>query len=898
MEADRTAPQRRRVARFGVTSLLVGLVMLPVAVLCVGAGSVVVSHRTMATQAEAVERSVVHLSALAELHDALDSQELIAAIDMRMAELDATRQQPSAFLGIDLAAQAERARAQTLTSIDGLAPSSPVSADAVQHLYAELDSGVITSADAAPRISEMARAAENALIIELDRLELDAGHAPLVAALKSLRVVSQLFHAADPQIIDLSMVWFPAPDATPQSQAAALVRLSTEQADFDAGEARLHELGVASMADSLRRIRSDRGVQAFDDAVTGAAQGPPLMDASARVDIDKVVAAFRGHVALEDLLRDLVTTAVTAVRDEARLLAAAERSSFLTWSLGAAALALASIGIAVRLSHSISKPLKDLSRYAHAVNEGDLDFKPTPRRRHGPRETHVAFDVFSDLVTNLQLVDAKANALAHCDFDDPVLREPLPGRLGRSLESSVALLSGSIVERDELQTHLAHEATHDSLTGIFNRPAAISGLQAAMNRAARSGALNAVLFVDLNDFKAVNDRHGHEVGDEVLRQVAARMAVGLRRGDFVARLGGDVFIVVVEGVAGVADAAALARRLIDRFSEPIEVGALHINVEVAIGIAVSLDGPEDPLRLLARADAAMYRAKYYERSAMEIFDADLQQQMLEREDIETALAAAVVAPDGGGLQLHYQPVFDATSGEMVGAEALIRWDRPGHGRLAPDSFIPIAEASALIIDVDRWVLAEAARQLVEWSTTAELAELRVSVNISGRHLLSGQLPVHIQTVVDKSGIDPHRLSIEITETVLLADLALAATELHAVRSLGVNVAIDDFGTGYTSLAHLERLPIDTIKIDRSFISQLNLRRGSSLVRMVTDLGHAIDINIVAEGVETDHEMTTLQAMGADQLQGFLLSRPLEPAALSTWAHERRVARPHPAPVRA
>jgi diguanylate cyclase (GGDEF)-like protein len=890
MEADRTSPQRRRAARFGVTSLLVGLVMLPVAVLCVGAGSVVLSHRTMARQAEAVEREVVQLSALAKLHNALDSQELIVAFDMRMAELDTTREQASSFLGIDLAAQADWARAQTLTSISALAADSPVSADTAERLYAELDSGVMTPADAAPRIGEMASAAENALVLDLDRLELDAGHGPLVAALKSLRVVTLLFHAANPQVIDLSMVWFPTPGDTPQSQAAALARLSTEKAAFDAGEARLHELGVATVSDSLRRIRSDLRVQAFDQAVAGAAQGPPIMEVGSRVDIDKVAAAFRGHVILEDLLRELVTTATAAVRDEARQLAASERSRFVTWSLGAAVLALASIGIAVRLSHSISKPLKDLSRYAHAINEGDLDFKPTPRRTHGPRETRMAFDVFSDLVTNLQLVDAKANALAHCDFDDPVLHEPLPGRLGRSLESSVALLSGSIVERDELQTHLAHEATHDSLTGVFNRPAAISGLQAAINRAARTGALTAVLFVDLNEFKAVNDRHGHEVGVEVLRQVAARMAVGLRRGDFVARLGGDEFIVVAEGVADVADAASLARRLIERFTEPIAVGTLQINVEVAIGIALSIDGPEDPLRLLARADAAMYRAKYHERSAIEIFDADLQQQMIEREDIESALAAALANPGGGGLQLHYQPVLDAMSGDMVGAEALIRWDRPGHGRLAPDSFIPIAEASALIIDVDRWVLSEAADQLVAWSTDAALADLRVSVNISGRHLLGGQLPAHIQAVIDESGINPHRLSIEITETVLLADLAVAATELHAVRSLGVNVAIDDFGTGYTSLAHLEKLPIDTIKIDRSFISQLNLRRGSSLVRMVTDLGHAIDINIVAEGVETNQEMAALQAMGADQLQGFLLSRPLEPAALAAWANEHRAAR--------
>jgi EAL domain-containing protein (putative c-di-GMP-specific phosphodiesterase class I) len=265
--------------------------------------------------------------------------------------------------------------------------------------------------------------------------------------------------------------------------------------------------------------------------------------------------------------------------------------------------------------------------------------------------------------------------------------------------------------------------------------------------------------------------------------------------------------------------------------------------------------------------------------------------MIEREDIETALTAALAHPVGGELRLHYQPVLEAKSGVLVGTEALIRWDRPGHGLILPDAFIPIAEATALIIDLDCWVLNEAARQLVAWSAVPALAEVPVAVNISGRHLLSRQLPDHLRSVLEHTGIDPKRLSIEITETVLLADLAAAAAELDMVRALGITVAIDDFGTGYTSLAHLQQLPIDTIKIDRSFISQLNMRRGSSLVRMVTDLGHAIDLNIVAEGVETAEEMDVLQAMGADQLQGYLLSRPLEPAAMGAWAQQRLALEP-------
>jgi diguanylate cyclase (GGDEF)-like protein len=634
---------------------------------------------------------------------------------------------------------------------------------------------------------------------------------------------------------------------------------------------------------SLDRVDADPDVRAFYQAVTSSLAGEPVNPPDAPLDIMKVTGALRGHLVLNELLDTVVLTATAAASDKAHHMAASERNSYLLWALGAAGLALASVAVALWLARTIAKPLKELAGYAHAVNEGQLDADPFEGRDHGPRETRLAFEVFTDLVANLRLLDAKANALAQCDLEDPVLRRPLPGRLGRSLESSVAVLSGSIVERDALQTHLAHLATHDSLTGIFNRPAAISAIEASMQRAARTGATTAVLFVDLNEFKAVNDSHGHEVGDEVLRHVANRLTTGLRGGDVVARLGGDEFVVVAEAVADEAEAIAIARRIVESIDQTIEVGTLRIHIGAAVGIALSLDGPEEPLRLLARADAAMYRAKLHECSGIEIFDAGLQRQMLEREDTESALTAALADPAGGGLRLQYQPILDTSTGALVGAEALVRWDRPGRGTVQPDSFVPIAEATTLIIDLDCWVLAEAARQLAAWSAVPEVAAVPVAVNISGRHLLSRQLPGHIRAVLDQSGVDPSLLTIEITETVLLSDLVTAADELDAVRALGVKVAVDDFGTGYTSLAHLQRLPIDIIKIDRTFITDLDQQRGSSLVRMVTDLGHAIDLTIIAEGVETGDELRTLQELGADHVQGFLLGVPIDPAALPTWA---------------
>jgi diguanylate cyclase (GGDEF)-like protein len=420
---------------------------------------------------------------------------------------------------------------------------------------------------------------------------------------------------------------------------------------------------------------------------------------------------------------------------------------------------------------------------------------------------------------------------------------------------------------------------------MLNRAAAIAGIRSALDRAARSGQGVAVLFVDLNDFKSANDNHGHKVGDEVLREVADRMKAVIRDGELAARLGGDEFVIIAESVGHVEQMVRLARRIIETVSRPFEIGRLRIDIGASCGIAMALESGDEPLRLLARADLAMYKAKDSGGSSIEVFDGELQAQLLNREDIQQALTTALAEPDGGGLMLYYQPVVEATTGRPVSTEALIRWNRPGHGLIMPDDFIPIAEATPLIITLDCWVLSRAAEQLATWAADPDLCNLKVAVNISGRHLLSKTLPEHIRAVCDQTNIDPHRLTIEITETVLLTDLAVASAELDAVRALGIKVAIDDFGTGYTSLAHLQLLPIDTIKIDRSFILQLHERRGESLVRMVTDLGHSMGVTIIAEGVETPEELFALQALGADQIQGYLFSKPLPSADLHGWVHD-------------
>ena len=364
------------------------------------------------------------------------------------------------------------------------------------------------------------------------------------------------------------------------------------------------------------------------------------------------------------------------------------------------------------------------------------------------------------------------------------------------------------------------------------------------------------------------------------------MADAARRGDFLARLGGDEFVVIAEGVGDGTEATAIAARLVEAASEPVAVADVRVSVGACVGIAFALDGAaDDPSELLARADLAVYRAKHAGSSRVEIYDESMQQALIARAELERDLGGALDR-HGEGLFLQYQPVIDALSGDLTSVEALVRWDRPGHGRCQPNDFIPAAEASDLIIRLDRWVLSTALAQQREWERSG-LGDISVAVNISGRHLLSGQLTDHVTSALTATGVRPQRLILELTETVLLADLPTVAVEMERLRALGIRMAIDDFGTGYTSLAHLQHLTVDEIKIDRSFIQQLPAGRDSSLVRMVTELGHHLGVAIVAEGVETHEQLTALQQVGCDSLQGFLIGRPLTVEQLDAWQDERR-----------
>ncbi|RBY81920.1 bifunctional diguanylate cyclase/phosphodiesterase [Blastococcus sp. TF02A-26] len=569
------------------------------------------------------------------------------------------------------------------------------------------------------------------------------------------------------------------------------------------------------------------------------------------------------------LLNDLVASAVASAEELAK--ADAERAqealeTTLQFGIGLVVLsALAATVVGLR----IGRVLTVLAERAGQLSEGNLvDVEVT-----GPREVRTVSAALRSTVDSLRRLQDQAAAVARGDLDNHLLDQPLPGALGETVHASVRQLVTSVREREELQVALAHRATHDPLTELPNRAQAVAAVTGALHRAQRSGGTTGLLFVDLDGFKAVNDRHGHACGDIVLRTTATRMLAAVRAGDTVARLGGDEFVVLVEQVEDEHELVQLAERLVDVVSRPVDVDGGAVRIGASIGVAVSRDGGTDADAFFAEADTAAYRAKAHGRGRAEVFDDDLRRQLTARADTEAAIAAGLA---GGEMRLHYQPVHDVAREVVTGFEALIRWHRPGVGPVPPDQFIPVAEASSLICEIDRWVLHEATRQLAEWRAGAALGpsepEPTIAVNISGRHLSEPRVVADVAEALAASGLPAQLLVLEVTETVLISDRT-AYDHLAALREMGVGIAIDDFGTGYTSIGQLRHMPVDTLKIDRSFIGSTDPGH-RELVSLMIRAAHTFGLTVVAEGVEEPEQLDRLRAEECDHVQGYLLHRPL------------------------
>ena len=428
----------------------------------------------------------------------------------------------------------------------------------------------------------------------------------------------------------------------------------------------------------------------------------------------------------------------------------------------------------------------------------------------------------------------------------------------------------NITERKLADEALAHQALHDPVTGLPNRRLLADRLELALARAERNGSRVGVLFFDVDHFKLINDSLGHPAGDRVLQELAGRFRTGARESDTVVRFGGDEFVLVCEDLGDIADARDVADRLTQLIEEPIPIEQGERIVTVSAGVAISRAG-DTPSSLLSDADAAMNVAKERGRARVETFNEEMRSQATRRFDLDNALRRAL---DRDELRLVYQPVMTVADGRPVGCEALLRWDHRQLGAVSPVEFVPLAERSGLIVPIGSWVVGRALGQLADW---ADRSDLWVAINLSARQLGAPDLVDVVTDALERTGIDPARLHLEVTESALIEDLATSIHRLDQLKQLGVHIDVDDFGTGYSSLSYLKRLPLDTLKIDGSFVSGLGTDpHDTSIVRAIISLGHALDLELIAEGVETDTQLAELVRLGCDYAQGFHWSRAVPP----------------------
>ncbi len=436
-----------------------------------------------------------------------------------------------------------------------------------------------------------------------------------------------------------------------------------------------------------------------------------------------------------------------------------------------------------------------------------------------------------------------------------------------------------VTERKRTEAALIHEAMHDPLTGIANRALFADRLEHALRRAVRHDTPDvAVLMIDLDHFKQVNDQYGHQEADLVLAAIAKRLASSSRPGDTVARIGGDEFAVICEGVPDSRLGMRIAQRLLNICSQPVMLSTGELEVSMSIGMAISTPDSLQGHQLIAQADTALYRSKLAGRNRVELFDETLKAEVTARLSVERDLRSAL---ERNEFELRYQPMIDLQTGVVAGAEALIRWRHPVEGMLSPDRFIPIAEESGLIVTLGLWVLEEACAQAVQWRSP----DMTISVNVSGRQIQDPDLVTHVVEILDRTGLPPERLVLEITESVLMFDGAKAAQRLAQLRRLGVKIALDDFGTGFSSLSYLHRFPVDAVKIDRSFIEALGTdAHSSAIVTAIISMTSALGIAAIAEGVETLAQLTAVRELGSTQAQGFYFAEPLDAEALQLFTN--------------
>jgi len=722
----------------------------------------------------------------------------------------------------------------------------------------------------------LAAASERLAERALSEAESSARSGTLTQAIQAAAIVNRVLLLGIEESAAMADMWYASPGSV--NLAAEVDRLAETQGAYEQEVAGLTEVLPAPLLSQWERWRTSPANRLVSQAIArSVTSGTPVPLALAESPAfgEAEIARDKGLLSLAEHALGDVETAAADVASSAE--GRAEGTLF-----GAGLIVVCTVLLLAAVAASIRRPLARVAEAARRISDGELT-EPTVR---GLPEVEKVGRALAETVRTLQRVQGQADAIAAGVLDAPILAEAVSGPLGASMHESVTKVAVSIKERDQLREELAYQAAHDLLTSLPNRASATEQLRAAMARCQRDGRALAVLFVDVDHFKRVNDTAGHAAGDRVLIEVARRMGSAVRQGDVVCRLGGDEFLVIMEPVADEAEAEGVGRRLVEAVSAPVDVGGRTISVSASVGVALSLDGSVDADRLLREADEALYRAKRSGRGRVERMDEQGRSVLRELDEVEAALPGAL---ERGELVLHYQPVVSLATGAVEGFEGLMRWLRPDGRVVGPDTFIPVAERSGLIWAMGRWALEEAASQLVRWSEqSGQLASVYVAVNASARQLAVPQFVGAVADVLERSGLEPGRLVVEVTETLMMSE-QWAVPHLSAIRELGVRVALDDFGTGYSSLGRLLALPVDLLKIDRSFVAGIDgddRARSVKLVELMIEVARTARMGVVAEGVELLEQFERLAQMGCSSAQGYFFAKPMPAELVPAWVDQR------------
>lgn len=550
-------------------------------------------------------------------------------------------------------------------------------------------------------------------------------------------------------------------------------------------------------------------------------------------------------------------------------------------------------------------------------NSDDVEFLRQSIRRHHSRaiditrvdcirdaEKALHNDRFDVVLLDLHLPDASGtecvDRLQHADALMPIV--VLSGQgdedftvdiLNRGVQDYLVKWEGDgriilrairyAIERKRSEVKLNYLARHDSLTGIPNRQYLRDQLEHATARAFRARQKLALLFLDLDRFKIVNDTLGHELGDELLRAVVQRLRASIREGDLLARLGGDEFAVLLENVDGALDLEAIASNIVGRFAEPFELGGRQISVTASLGITLYPTDSVDPVALLNNADIAMYQAKEQGRNTFKFFTQSMQEQLVSYHRLQTDLKTALAEQQ---FELFYQPQFGLADHRVHAVEALLRWNHPTRGVVRPDEFISVAEESGYIIPVGLWILEQVCSQIKRWENLG-VPVPRVSINVAAIHFRQPGLPEQIRNVLERHRVEPDLIELELTERSLMEDTDSTRACLSALKDIGLRLAIDDFGTGYSCLSYLRKFPLDVLKIDRSFVADLATSEDAQAIcGAILSIAHRLSLDAVAEGIESERQLAYLTKHGCQFGQGFYFSRPVGPQAVARLMTDR------------